>query len=178
MKLTWFGGTTIRVHIGGQMLVADPGLAPSHIDAAELVSGADRLFRLIADPALEMMDPAKWRPRPAPLPIDDVPPAGVELHRIAIGSVLIDALGEPPLVLVGDGQPPDFARWADGAVIVLFGAGEMPQALGRSLLHSARPRLLALASPEAELDVTIAALRPHLDGAALLALEPGLALEV
>ena len=27
MKLTWFGGTTIRIYIGGQIFVADPSAA-------------------------------------------------------------------------------------------------------------------------------------------------------
>lgn len=177
MKLTWFGGTTIRIHTGGEMLVADAELAPAGVDRAELISGADRVFRLIADPAIDLIDPAKWRPRSAPRAIDEESPQPVELHRIAIGALLVDAPGEPPLVLVGDGQPPDFARWADGAVVVLFGSGEMPAALGRSLLHSARPRLLVLAADDG-VDQIIEALRGHLDGAALVALEPGLALEV
>lgn len=41
MKLTWFGGTTLRIYIGGQILVAD---APP--DAGEIISGADRLFQM------------------------------------------------------------------------------------------------------------------------------------
>lgn len=53
MKLTWFGGTTIRIYIGGQIFVVDPQLAPDDIDRAEAVSGADRVLRLAgADEAL------------------------------------------------------------------------------------------------------------------------------
>jgi L-ascorbate metabolism protein UlaG (beta-lactamase superfamily) len=44
MKLTWFGGTTLRIHIGGQILVSDPAYAPAAVEEAELVSGANRTF--------------------------------------------------------------------------------------------------------------------------------------
>jgi hypothetical protein len=46
------------------------------------------------------------------------------------------------------------------------------------LLDVARPRLIALAADEQTLDSAIEALSEHLDGAGLVSLEPGLALEV
>jgi len=46
------------------------------------------------------------------------------------------------------------------------------------LLDVARPRLVALAVDEQTLDVAIAQLSEHLDGAGLVSLEPGLAVEV
>jgi hypothetical protein len=46
------------------------------------------------------------------------------------------------------------------------------------LLDVARPRLMALAVDEQTLDTAIEELSEHLDGAGLVSLEPGLALEV
>lgn len=180
MKLTWFAGTTIRIHVGGQILVADADHAPAFIDRHELVSGADRVFALAGDAAnLPLLDPAKWRPRVLPKIIDETaPPQEVVLHRIGEGAVLIDATGEPPVVLAAGSRQPAFGRWADGAVAVLFGNGDAMLTNGLLLLDVARPRLVALAADEPALDAAIAALREHLDGAALVAMEPGLALEV
>ncbi len=59
MKLTWFAGSTIRIHIGGRILVADPA-GISGVDAGELVSGADATFFI--DEAGEAVDPALWQP--------------------------------------------------------------------------------------------------------------------
>lgn len=179
MKLTWFGGTTIRIYIGGQIFVADPQLAPAGIDRAELVSGADRVLRLAgADEALVDLDPAEWRPRRVSRAIDEeglLPP--VHSYRIAPGAVLVDAVGEPPLVVLSD-QAPSFGRWADGAVVVLLGVGEAMSALAEGLLDAARPRLIALAGDEIAIDFAVAALRENLGGAGLVSMEKGLALEV
>ncbi|MCS6762366.1 MAG: hypothetical protein MO846_10665 [Candidatus Devosia symbiotica] len=56
MKLIWFGGTMVRIHIGGVILVLDP----AGIDGAELVSGADIV---VSDcgAALLPVDTAVWR---------------------------------------------------------------------------------------------------------------------
>jgi len=179
MKLTWFGGTTIRIHIGGQIFVTDPDGAPAGIDRAELVSGADRVLRLAAaDEALATIDPAGWRRRPPPRAIDeDNGPAPVHAFRVGAGAMLIEAVSEPPLVLVAGAAPP-FGRWADDSVVILLGDGEAMAALAEGLLDAARPRLLALASTEEAVDFVIAALRERLGGAGLVAMEPGLALEV
>jgi hypothetical protein len=91
--------------------------------------------------------------------------------------MLVEAVSEPPLVLVAGAVPP-FGRWADDSVVVLLGDGEAMAALAEGLLDAARPRLLALASTEAAVDFVIAALRERLGGAGLVAMEPGLALEV
>jgi len=180
MKLTWFAGTTIRIHTGGQILVADADHAPDFVDRNELVSGADRVFALAGDAAnLAPFDAARWRPRRPPNLIDEAArPPEVVLHRIGEGAVLVDATGEPSVVLVAGSRQPTFGRWADGAVVVLFGNGDTMIANGIQLLDVARPRLIALAADEAALDPAIAALKEHLDGAALVALEPGLAVEV
>lgn len=175
MKLTWFGGTVLRLHIGGAILVCDAALAPEGVDRGELVAGADRVFGM-AVPEVARIDPAGWRPRVVrPL---DTEPMPVLVHGIGPGAVLIDAPGEPPLVVLATGAaPPRFGRWADSAVVVLCGAGEALVALGSVLLDVARPKLIALAADEQSIDLAIAELREHLDGAGLVSLEPGLAVE-
>lgn len=180
MKLTWFAGTTIRMHIGGQVLVADADDAPAFIDRRELVSGADRMFGVAAaDPALPKIDPALWRPRPAKSLLDQASPdAEVKILSIGHRTVLVDAPGEPPLVLIATSEAPRFGRWADNAVVVLFGAREGLVATGTVLLDIARPKLIALAADGATIDLAVEELCEHLDGAGLVSLEPGLAVEV
>jgi hypothetical protein len=181
MKLTWFAYTTIRIHIGGQILVADAEAAPDFVDRRELISGADRTFALASDsPGLSPLDPARWRPRLAPRAIEGEMTAHEAVRLFSIGrrAVLVDAIGEPPLVLIAASDAPRFGRWADDAVVVLFSDREGLVATGTVLLDIARPRLVALAADEAHIDLAVAELREHLDGAALVSLEPGLALEV
>ena len=180
MKLTWFAATTVRIHIGGQILVADPDRAPGFVDRRELVSGADRVFRLAEDDeALPVIDPSKWRPRPiAKLAADQPVDPSTNVLRIGRAAVLVDAVGEPPLVLIASSEAPRFGRWADDAVVVLFGAREGLVATASVLLDIARPKLIALAADEIAVDLAIAELREHLEGAGLVSLEPGLALEV
>jgi hypothetical protein len=177
MKLTWFGGTTIRIHVGGAILVVDPEGAPAGIDAAELVSGADTV---IADfgAALARVDAAGWKPRKPPRLLDegDEPPA-VEARSVGAGAILVDAIGEPPLLLISDEVPP-LGRWAETAAVVLFGSGEQLTQLGNAVLDDSPPRLLALAGDEAAIDAAIPALRDALDGTGLVSLEAGLALEI
>lgn len=180
MKLTWFAGTTMRIHSGGEILVADPDHAPGFVDRHELVSGADRVFALAGDAAnLPLLDPARWRPRAIRKTLDESDRhAEVLLHRIGEGAVLLDAPGELPLVLAAGGRQPSFGRWADGAVVVLFDNCSAMVTNGILLLDVARPRLVALAAAEQALESAITALRGRLEGAALVSLEPGLAVEV
>ena len=181
MKLTWFAHTTIRIHLGGQILVADAAGAPNFVDQRELVSAADRVFSLLdRDPGIEQIDAAHWRPRPMRRAIDAPTLAADDIHVLGLGpfAVLVDAPGERPLVLLAGSAVPRFGRWVDDAVVVLFGAREGLIATATVLLDVARPRLIALAADEETIDVAIAELREHLDGAALLSLEPGLAVEV
>lgn len=176
MKLTWFGSTTLRVYIGGQIVVIDAARAPKGIDPGELLGAADRVVQLADDAALPMLDTATWRPKPAPRGIDAVPP--LEIFRLAPGSLLVAAAGEPPLVVLGSGAAPRFGRWADGAVVVLTSDSDSMVATATVLLDVARPRLIALAADEQTLDTAIEELAEHLDGAGLVSLEPGLAVEV
>jgi len=177
MKLTWFGGTTIRIHIGGAIVVIDPDHAPLHIDRFELVSGADQVIAGFGL-SLPQADPATWRPRKPLRLLDDTgAPPEIIAASAGAGTILIDAMGEPPLLLLSD-QAPELGRWADYAIIVLFGDGATLTGLGRALLAASPPRLLVLAADEAAADLTFSALRDKLDGTGLVALQPGMALEV
>lgn len=153
MKLTWFGGPTLRVHIGGDIIVLDP--PPG---AGEIVSGADRLIR--SSEALPEA-PADWRPR-APGRLIDTGRRGVMIHRLE-NALLLDAPGEPPLLV---GMPPPLGRWASDAVVVLFRPPEAPP----------RARLIVLAMDEP--GPAMEAMRPRLDGTALVALERAMGLEI
>lgn len=177
MKLTWFGGTTMRIHIGGAILVVDAAGAPGAIDAAELVSGADRVIERFGA-GLAPVDAATWQPRKLPRLLDageGLP--GVEAWALGGQALLVEAAGEPPLV-VSRGKVPDLGRWAADAVVVLFGDGAALSEAGSALLAAGPVRLVALAGDEAAVDIAIGALRDRLDGAGLVSLEAGLALEI
>ena len=177
MKLTWFGGTTIRIHIGGAILVVDPAGAPAEIDPAELVSGADSVIAGLGE-TLPALDTARWKPRKPPRLLDEGEARPViEAWSAGAGALLIDAVGEPPLLLVA-GDVPALGRWAESAVVALFGDGERLARLGRMVLDDTPPRLLALAGDETAIDAAIPALRDRLDGTGLVSLEAGLALEI
>lgn len=177
MKLTWFGGTTIRIHIGGLILVVDPAEAPPGIDAAELVSGADRVIAGFGSD-LRAIDLASWRPRKTPRLLDQGDAsAEVEAWSAGGGALLIEAIGEPPLLLV-TGEVPPLGRWAESAVLALFGDGANLVRLAGAVLEHTPPRLLALAGDEAAIEAALPALRNRLDGTGLVSLEAGLALEI
>lgn len=171
MKLTWFGGTTFRVHIGGSIVVVDAGQAPAGIDGAELVSGADVVFALGEGPEVDL---ATWRPRKVARLLDaDDESAGVE-HWHIDGATLIEVAGEPPLLIVAANVPP-LGRWAGEAVVVV--CGDVAR-LGRLALEHSAPRLLALAGSDKVIDLAIPILRDLLDGTGLMALQVGMAVEV
>lgn len=176
MKLTWFGGTTVRLHIGGAIVVVDAALAPAGIDAAELVAGADQVVSGFGS-ELAQVDAAAFKPRkPVRLLDEGEAPEPVECWSAGAGVMIIDAPGEAMLLLVA-GETPALGRWADGAVVALFGDGAGLLARGQALLAQRAPRLLMLAGDESAVDVAIEGLRDELDGAGLVALEAGLALE-
>ncbi len=174
MKLTWFGGTTVRVHIGGMILVVSPDGAPPSVDRAELLSGAKRVLN---GAELPLVDLAEWLPRKAGRLLDEIEEPAVEVWSTGSGGILFEALGEAPLLLSSESVPP-LGRWAESATVALFGDGEHLVALGSALLGQRPPRLLALAGDEAAMDYAVPRLRDHLDGASLVALEAGMALEV
>lgn len=171
MKLTWFGGTAIRIHIGGKILVADAAGAKGVVPE-ELVSGADATFAL--NGSLPEIDPVLWQPGRAATMLDEDVLGEVTAHGLA-GGALIAAVGEAPLLLLTQ-TAPKAGRWARDAIVVVFGdngdrlAGEVLEAFG--------PRLIGVAGPDAVVDRAFAALRDRLDGTALVALEAAMALEV
>ncbi|KKC39220.1 hypothetical protein WH87_03025 [Devosia epidermidihirudinis] len=176
MKLTWFGGTTVRIHVGGAILVGDAKGAPARIDRTELVSGADRVFALDgAD--LPVADGASWKPRRQARLLDEGEVLPEVLLWSVTGGVLVDAIGEAPLLLASDDLG-ELGRWADGAVVVLFGDGAALSARGQAVLDARTPKVIALAAGEDDVDIAIAALRDRLDGTGLFSLEPGMALEI
>lgn len=173
MKLTWFGGTTFRIHLGGRMLVVDADSAPPAIDRAELLSGADHAFGLWDD-----LPPAapNWSPRKVGALIDaaaDLP--DVLVYRLGDAAVLIEAVGEPPLV-IATGDVPETGRWGREAVVIV--AGNQLADTARSVVNELGPRLLALAGGEYAIEETIQAVRDLLEGTGLMAMEPALAVEV
>lgn len=168
MKLTWFGGTTIRIHIGGSIFVCDPRPIDG-TDEAELVSGADHVFGLEDDVA--PIDLAAWLPARGASLLDG--PRAPELHvqasrRLAV----IAADGEAPLVLAAS-APERAGHWARDAVVLAF-----TTAVAVAALAIFAPRLLLLAMPPEELDRAFETLPSQLRGTSLLALEHGLALEI
>ncbi len=172
MKLTWFGGTTIRIYVGGRILVSDPAGISGEVAAEELVSGADAVFSLKeAGPAV---DPVLWQPRRAAAMIDEEQLPEVLVHGIE-GGALIAAAGEPPLLLL-DGPVAAAGRWSREAVVVILGSDAA--ALAAHALDRLQPRLIVLAADEASVEAGFALLASRLQGTGLLALEAGLALEV
>ncbi len=178
MKLTWFSGSTIRIHIAGVILLVDEGQELNNVSAAELRSGAERVFGL-GDAEIAPVALNGWRPRvPRPM-IDQTTTEAVILHRAGPMAVLVDAIGEPPLLLLdANSEVPEFGRWADGIVVTLFGPAEALVRAGQAVLAVARPKLIALAADEVDIELAIAQLRDRLDGTGLVSLEPALAMEV
>lgn len=173
MKLTWFGGTTIRIHIGGEIVVADPEGAPAGVDAGELVAGADRTFPLANPGAFSAVDATKWLPRRPRRPIEE-PAGGVVVHAIGWGGVLVDAVAEPPLVLLS-ATVPMLGRWSGDSVVVLFDGAT---AAAPDLLAEWRPRALLLAATETQVEATFASVAAVAGATAILSMEPGLAVEI
>lgn len=174
MQLTWFGGTTFRIHIGGKMLVVDAEGASGGIDRTELLSGADRAFGLADD--LPAAEARRWAPRKVGALIDaetELPEALV--WRLGPNVVLIEAVGEPPL-LIATGEGTEAGRWGRDAVVIVAGSNLPKTAV--SVVNEIGPRLLAIAGGEHAIDETIEAVRDLLDGTGLMAMEPALALEI
>jgi hypothetical protein len=171
MKLTWFAGSTIRIHIGGRILVADP-VGIDGVDAGELVSGADVTFFI--DDAGEAVDPALWQPRRAATMLDADQVPDVLVHGIE-GGALVAAAGEPPLVLLRSAMG-RAGRWARDSVVVVF--GDEADALAGQVLEDVGPHLIAIAAPDATVERAVSALRDMVGETLLVALEPGMALEV
>ncbi len=180
MKITWFTGMTFRLHISGRIVVSNPEGAPETVDAGELVSGADSVVG--ADGGdIALFDPDVWRPRRRTRLIDEMDAPGAEglrFYRLGNAGLVCDSLDEGMLVLDDAGGEAEWGRWADGATIVLSGSGAQCAAHGAALLDIARPRLIALAVADDDIDTAFDTLVPHLGDAGLMVLDAGLAVEV
>ena len=176
MKLTWFGNSTFRIHIGGQIVIIDAEGAPDSVQSHELTSGADLLIPDFGH-ALAEMEPSSWAPRKPFRLLDTLewPEGRVEARKAGEGCIVLDAPDEAPLVFLHDVDAPVFGRWAEQAVVVLVGTHLRERT--ERLHNGACPRLAALAGGSAEVDATFEHLGNQLSGMGLIALEPGLAVE-
>lgn len=173
MKITWFGGSTFRIQIGGQILVVDAQAAAGGIDRNELVSGADHVVGL--DDVRPVVDPQGWKRRSAQRLLDAGDMARpLEIWSLGQGSLLVDGDDDTPLALFVT-EAAALGRWAEKSVLVLAGPDLAARTSG--LLSQVSPRLVALAGDEEEVSATFEAVRDALDGTGLVALEPGLAVE-
>lgn len=178
MKITWFAGQTVRIHIGGQIVVTEPRSFLAGVDGEELLAGADRRIEL-DNQALAPLDTKNWRKRRPQRLIDEADTGpGLDVWRLGERCVMIEAPEEPQVIICDVRHGQDWGRWADGSVVMLCGPVGNCAVEGRGLLDMARPRLIALACPDEQPGDAIEALRPLLAGAALLVLEAGLAVEV
>ncbi|MBJ3784322.1 hypothetical protein [Devosia sediminis] len=174
MKLTWFGETALRIHLGGEVVVIDADRAAEGVDRNELQSGADHVLELGG--AHAPADSRTWKPRPAQRLLeagDAIRP--VDVWSLGDRALLIDPDEDMPLLVLGGGVP-EPGRWMERAVVLLVGPRLAEPA--EALVASTAPKLIALAAPEADVEATLDAIRDRLDGTGLVALEPGLAVEV
>ncbi len=177
MKITWFAAMTFRIQIAGRIVVTAPEGAPDSTDATELVSGAQTV--VAAGVGIEPFDPANWRPQRRGRLIDEQEGhEGLDLYRLVARGLVADSADEGVLVMQDAQSASPWGRWADNAVVVLSGKSNACVAEGTTLLEVARPKLIALAVTDGEIDQAFDALAPRLGDASLIVLEPGLAVEV
>lgn len=168
MKLTWFGGCTFRIYLGGKIFAVTDGAGTTNVDAGELAAGVDASIVLPATGLPEFV-PDLLRPRRM---IDQPEGEGPGLFAFQHGVALIDP-AEPPLFL-SDRRHVEWDRTVDAGIVVLVGADATANAI--RLFDAARPKLLALAVDEIG-DDELAAIAAHAGQTAVQVLEPGLALE-
>mgnify|MGYP001024573485 CR=1 FL=1 len=154
------------------MLVVDP--APiGGVEPAELVSGADRVIGL--SDGFEEIDPLRWQPRRVAALLEESAGPGVEVWRLGAGLVLIEAVGEPPLLLA-TAPPAGAGRWGRDAVVVAMGDDVTGVTVGA--LAALGPRLIAVAGGDDAVGAALDAVRDRLDETGFMALEAGLAVEI
>ena len=178
MKLTWFGGTTLRVYLGGEIVVVDAAQAPEGVNRLELTSGANRTVTL--GDTNPWVDPQTWRP---PRPVRAMDEArSVEIFSIGPETCLISGEGDPPVLICNAVELPRLGHWVDGAVMVLFGDRGAALAEAVMALDLAKPRHLVLAADEETVDGLVDRFDAIDDRLwaelSFSSLEPGLALEV
>jgi hypothetical protein len=175
VKVTWFGGRTLRVHAGGEIALVRDAVDPADFDIRELLSGADQVWQI---DAAQTTDFAGWRPRRAAtvLELEASMPQGLRYFGDA-GCGLLDAPGEAPLLLVW-GTPPSVGRWLGDSVVVLFGDSASVARHGAALIETRPPKLILLAVDDAEVDGAFTLLAPLCAETGLMVLEPAMGLEV
>jgi len=178
MKLTWFGGTTLRVYIGGEIIVVDAERAPKGVNPLELTSGANRVVQL--GDSNPRVDPQTWKPPRAVRAMDEARP--VDVFSIGPETCLISGESDPPVLICSALELPRLGHWVDGSVMVLFGQRGAAVAEAVMALDLAKPRHLVLAADEETVDGLVDRLDAIDDRLwaelSFSSLEPGLALEV
>lgn len=177
MKITWFGGTTFRIYVGGRIFVTDAGKAPGTANMHEVAAAADYRIDLGGEkPAFPLLDAENWRRR-KPLRLVDAPAEEVfDLYTLSGEAIFIDEPEEGPVVLA-PARDTAWGRFADDAVLILHGDAEALAEGVRSVTAIARPRLIAIAAPEMD-DAQVQAIAGLCGGCAIQVLERGLPLEV
>ncbi|WP_417581874.1 hypothetical protein [Pelagibacterium sp.] len=178
MKITWFADMTFRIQIAGRTIVTHAEEVPQGIDRSELIAGAQTV---VSTPSsdLAQFDFLKWRPRRRTRLIDrEAGEEGLDLFGFGARGLLVYSVDEGVLVLDEASAGAQWDRFADNGVVVLAGSGTRCAAQGAALLHIARPRLIALAVNDSEIDIAFDALAAGLGQASLIVLEPNLAVEV
>jgi len=176
MKITWFGGSTFRIYVGGKIFVTDHDRAPEGIDPHEVSAAADYKINLsdgkIEFPYLDIESRKDQRPRR----LIDVPQELIaSLYTIEGEALFIDEPQEGPVV-VAPGQQTAWGHFADNAVVVLHGKSEEVLEGAQSLLVAARPKLVAIAADGFSED-QLGVLAKTCGNCALQVLEQGLPVE-
>ncbi len=176
MRLTWFGGSTFRLYLGGRIIVTSPDRAPAGVDHAELVAAADHLVDL-EDGISEypVIDPQSWQSRMPERLVDQSGETIVELLAVGDEGLIVDEAEEGPVIIAPAGLK-GWGRFADDAVVVVYGAPEMVARGVNALAMVARPKLIALAA-EGLTDDQFATTASAAGASPVQVLEAGLALE-
>lgn len=170
MKVTWFSGTALRVHIGGSILLFDSSAATG-VNRLELESAADAIIQL-SDP-LEQLDFVAWTPPRAPSPLDEEVEVAVEVFGVP-GGVLVSAAGEPPLIILNS-QPQRAGRWSRDAIAVLL--DEDAGTLFKAVLDALSPTMILIPEAFAQA-LDFSALAAECSGTAVQVLESRLGVEI
>lgn len=176
MRITWFGGSTFRLYVGGKIFVTDAERAPDGVDPHEVGAAADHKIDL-SDGIVEFpyLDVENWRPKKPVRVIDEPAEQILALFTIEGEALFIDEPQEGP-VIVAPGGHTAWGRFADNAVVLLYGAPSAVLEGAQSLLIAARPKLITIAA-EGFSDTQFAILAEVCGECAVQVLEPGFAVE-
>lgn len=176
MKITWFGGSTFRIYVGGKIFVTDHDRAPEGVDPHEVSAAADHKIDL-SDGIVEFpyLDVENWKKR-RPQRLLDMPEEMIAaLYTIEGEALFIDEPQEGPVIVAPAGQTA-WGHFADNAVVVLYGNSSAILEGAQSLLIAARPKLITIATSGIS-DTQMSALGSVCGECALQILEQGFAIE-